>query len=426
VKLFKSHWPPFRPRISPVRFRWPCHRLLTEQRASQFQDNLYFAGFDSNVRFLSWADFLLGLDGTGNGTGTFSNVFESDDQFGFFNRQYRAREGSAFAQDDYRLSRTLTLNVGLRYERIGQLGDRLGHGSSFDFSKANRNPPPGGSLDGFVVASNYSGSLPPGVTRAKNTFATYGSGQNAIAPRIGFAWQVLPHSNWLTLRGGYGIYYSRPTGQAFSISIPSAPFALARINTGVTNADATFQTPFQQPFPTPDSFPLFVPYSQSTQLSIASIAQDFQPAMVQQFSFNVQQEFHLDWLLEIGYVGSKGTHLQRLRSFNQALDASPSDPVNGMTSNTLANIPLRVPVPGVRPDSLRVAESAGNSWYNGLEVSLTKRLSHGLQLLASYTFSKIEDTDGSETNGISAVNTLPLGNQNAPSQRWGRASIDRP
>jgi hypothetical protein len=97
-----------------------------------------------------------------------------------------------------------------------------------------------------------------------------------------------------------------------------------------------------------------------------------------------------------------------------------------MTSNTLANIPLRVPVPGVLPDSLRVAESEGNSWYNGLEVSLTKRLSHGLQLLASYTLSKTEDTDGSETNGISAVNTLTLGDQNVPSQRWGRASIDRP
>ena len=393
---------------------------------TRLQDNLYFAGFDSNIRFLSWADFLLGLDSTGNGTGTFSNVFESDDQFGFFDRRYRAWEGSAFAQDDYRINQKLTLNVGLRYERIGQLGDKLGRGSSFDFSKANPNPPPGGSLDGFIVASNFSGTLPPGVIRANNTFATYGNGQNSIAPRIGFAWQVLPQTSWLTLRGGYGIYYSRPTGQAFAISIPSAPFALARINTGRTNGDATFQAPFQQPFPTPDSFPLFVPYSLATQLSIASIAQDLQPAMVQQFSLNVQQEFHHGWLLEIGYISTRGTHLQRLRSLNQALDASPSDPVNGMTSNTLANIPLRVPVPGVRPDSLRVAESEGNSWYNGLEVSLTKRLSHGLQFLASYTLSKTEDTDGSETNGISAVNTLPLGNQNAPSQRWGRASIDRP
>lgn len=409
-------------------FSWlnGAHALRFGGSLTRLQDNLSFAGFDSNIRFLSWADFLLGLNGTGNGTGTFSNVFESDDQFGFFDRQYGAWEGSAFAQDDYRLNRTLTLNVGLRYERIGQLGDKLGRGSSFDFSKANPNPPPGGSLDGFTVASNFSGTLPPGVIRASNTFATYGNGQNAIAPRIGFAWQMFPQTSWLTLRGGYGIYYSRPTGQAFAISIPSTPFALARTNTGLTNAGATFQAPFQQPFPTPDSFPLFVPYSLATQLSIASIAQDFRPAMVQQFSLNLQQEFHHGWLLEIGYIGTKGTHLQRLRSLNQALHASPSDPVNGITSNRLANIPLRVPVPGVLPDSLRVAESGGNSWYNGLEVSLTKRLSHGLQLLASYTLSKTEDTDGSETNGISAVNTLTLGNQDAPSQRWGRASIDRP
>jgi hypothetical protein len=71
-------------------------------------------------------------------------------------------------------------------------------------------------------------------------------------------------------------------------------------------------------------------------------------------------------------------------------------------------------------------ESEGDSWYNSLEASLTKRLSHGLQFLASYTFSKTLDTDGSEVNGISAANTLPLGDQNSPAQRWGRSSIDRP
>jgi hypothetical protein len=53
-------------------------------------------------------------------------------------------------------------------------------------------------------------------------------------------------------------------------------------------------------------------------------------------------------------------------------------------------------------------------------------VSHGLQFLASYTLSKTEDTDGSEINGVSASNTLPLGDQNSPSQRWGRSSIDRP
>ena len=101
-------------------------------------------------------------------------------------------------------------------------------------------------------------------------------------------------------------------------------------------------------------------------------------------------------------MGARGTHLQRFRSLNQALDASPSHPINGVTSNTLANIGSRVPIPGIRPDSLREMESEGSSWYNGLEVSLTKRLGHGLQFLASYTFSKTLDTDGADINSTSA------------------------
>jgi hypothetical protein len=134
---------------------------------------------------------------------------------------------------------------------------------------------------------------------------------------------------------------------------------------------------------------------------------------------------HQGWLLEIGYVGARGTHLQRFRSLNQALDASPDNPINGVTSNTLANIGSRVPVPGIRPDSLREIESEGSSWYNGLELSLAKRLSHGLQFLVSYTFSKTLDTDGADINSTSAGNALTLGDQDSPKQRWGRASFDR-
>ena len=99
----------------------------------------------------------------------------------------------------------MTLNLGLRYERLGQFGDRLGRNSSFDVSKADANPPPSGSLAGYIVASNFPGVLPPGVVRANNTFGNYGDGQNTIAPRIGFAWQILPTTSRLVLRGGYGI-----------------------------------------------------------------------------------------------------------------------------------------------------------------------------------------------------------------------------
>src|SRR5215470_13128803 len=144
------------------------------------------------------------------------------------------------------------------------MGDRLGRNSSFDVSKANLNPPADGSVAGYIVASNFHGVPPPGVLRSDNTFANQGDGQNTIAPRLGFAWQPLPTTSRLLLRGGYGMYFSRPTGQAFYQSASAAPFALLRVATGATNSDASFQSPFPLPFPAADSFPWFAPYSSTT------------------------------------------------------------------------------------------------------------------------------------------------------------------
>ena len=401
-----------------------AHLIKSGGSLTRLEENFQVPGLTSALQFLSWPDFLLGLDAAGNGTGQFSNVFSSTDFFGLFDREVRGWEGSGFVQDDYRVSSTLVLNLGVRYERLGHLGDELGRNSSFDAAKATSNPPADGSLQGFVVGSNFPGPLPPGVIRAGNSFGNYGEGQNTIAPRVGFAWQ-LPKTSRLVLRGGYGVYYSRPTGQAATQSILGPPFSLTRISTGLGNAQATFQNPFAEPFPSSDSFPQFVPYSPSSNLTIKTLNPTLRPAKVEQISLNLQAEVQRGWLLEAGYVGAHGTRLQRTRSLNQALSASPENPIRGVMSNTLANIGLRVPIPGIRPDGLSELESDGESWYNGLEANLTKRLDHGLQFLASYTFSKTLDTDGSNINGTSAGNTLTLGDQNSPSQRWGRASFNR-
>jgi len=401
-----------------------AHTVRFGGSLTRLQDNVNLVGLGSFLQFLSWPDFLLGLRAEDNGSG-FSNVFASFDDFGLTNREFRAWEGAAFAQDDYKIRRSLTLNIGLRYERLGQLGDRLGRNASFDMGKAEPNPPPSGSVAGYVVASNFTGVLPPGVLRANNTFGNYGEGQNTIAPRLGFAWQFLPRTSRMVLRGGYGTYYSRPTGQAFYQNILGAPFSVFRLNAGAANANATFQAPFPQPFPTPESFPSFPAYSPSTTTTVYSVAPGFRPAMIQQYSLNVQAELHEGWLWEIGYVGTRGTHLVRQRSLNQALSASANSPIRGVGTNSVANIPLRVPIVGVPPDSLVEMESEGSSWYNGLEVSLTKQLSNRLHFLASYTFSKALDTDGADANSTSSGNALTLGDQNSPSQRWGRVSFDR-
>lgn len=382
---------------------------------TRLQNNVDLLGLGSYLRFLSWPDFLLGLGAEGNGS-DFSNVYASYDDFGLTAREYRAWEGSGFVEDGYRIRKQLSLNIGLRFERLGQFADRLGRNASFDITKADHNPPQQGSFAGYVVASNFQGVTPPGVVRADNAFATDGAGQNTIASRIGFAWQCLPRTSRLVLRGGYGMYYSRPTGQAFYQNLFGAPFSVFRLNSGKANANATFQTPFSQPFPTPESFPFFTAYSATTTTTIYSVAPAFRPALIQQYSLGVQSELHQGWLLEAGYVGTRGTHLVRQRSLNQALSTSV---------NTLENIPDRVPVPGVPPDSLVIMESEGSSWYNGLEASLTEQLRHGLQFLASYTFSKVLDTDGADINSTSSGNALTLGDQNSPRQRWGRASFDR-
>ena len=401
-----------------------AHTVRLGGSITRLQDNVNLVGLGSYTRFLSWPDFLLGLDAASNGT-DFSNVFASFDDFGLTDREYRVWEGAGFAQDDYRVRKSFTLNLGVRYERLGQFADSLGRNASFDIRKADPNPPPEGSTAGYVVASDFSGVLPPGVSRADNTFGNNGDGQNTIAPRIGFAWQVLTRSSGLVLRGGYGMYYSRPTAQAFYQNVFGAPFSVFRLNAGTANANATLQAPFPQPFPTPESFPSFPAYSPTSNTTIYSVAPDFRPALIQQYSLNVQTELHEGWLLEIGYVGTRGTHLVRQRSLNQALPASSDNPIRGVTTNTFANIASRVPILGVPPDSLLEMESEGSSWYNGLEMSLTKRLSQRLQFLASYTFSKTLDTDGADINSTSSGNALTLGDQNSPRQRWGRASFDR-
>jgi hypothetical protein len=401
-----------------------AHTLRLGGSITRVQDNINLVGLGSLLRFLSWPDFLLGLSAKENGT-TFSNVFSSFDDFGLTVREYRAWEGSAFVQDNYRVTSSFTLNAGIRYERLGQFGDNLGRNATFDFNKAVANPPSEGSLAGYIVASNFPGTLPAGVTRADNTFGNYAEGQDTIAPRIGFAEQIMPRSMRSVLRGGYGIYYSRPTGQAFYQNVLGAPFSVFRLNSGLANANATFQAPFPQPFPTPQSFPMFPAYSPTSATTVYAVSPYFRSAIIQQYSLNLQTEAWEGWLLEVGYVGTHGSHLVRQRSLNQALSASAENPIRGVSTNTVANIALRLPVLGIPPDSGVEMESEGGSSYNGLEVSMTKRLNHGFQFLASYTFSKTLDTDGADINSTSSGNGLTLGDQNSPIMRWGRASFDR-
>ena len=110
--------------------------------------------------------------------------------------------------------------------------------------------------------------------------------------------------------------------------------------------------------------------------------------------------------------------------FNQSLLASPVNPVNGATTNTAANVVQRVPYAGIEPGSY-VCQSAYTSNYNSLQASLTKRMSHGLQLQGSYTWSRtLDETSGSSGSQVFEL-WLLTNDQRNPRQGYGPTDFDR-
>jgi hypothetical protein len=371
--------------------------------------------------FLSWPDFLLGLDAEGNGTAPFasigfagSNLFASVDLPGLLDREFRVWESHAYAQDDFKVSQRLTLNLGFRYDRLGHIADVLGRNASVDPVLIDRNPRANGSLAGYVVPSNYSsGVIPLGVTQSRNEFAVRGDGQNTWNPRVGLAWQ-LPHMNRMVLRAVYVVYHSRYTAQPLVQLINAPPFALLRFLQFGANAESTEAVPFPLE---PVHLPSFPAYSPTTALGVNIFDPHFRPPLMQEYSLGIQTRLPGDMVLDVGYSGARGLHLIRTRSINQAGIASPANPIRGETTNTLTNVMLRVPFQGWDPANLVQIESAGASWYNALLVSLNKRFSDGLQAQVSYTFSRNLTTDPFTSTSPNGGNSI--GDQNYPNQRYG-------
>ncbi len=372
------------------------------------------------ILFLSVPDFLLGQAGTPYGL-PFGNVYGSLDAPLNGARAWRVLDANTYAQDDYKVTSRLTLNLGLRYERLGAVSDALGHLANFNMNTANPNPG-SGSLEGFVVPSNYNGPpLPPGVQKLNSKLVIAGKGQNTWNPRFGFAWRV-PQTERLVVRGGYGLFHQHVTGQPTLQMILNQPWGLLREQLG-SDPNATFADPFA--FPGQNyNLPAFTPYSSTSQFSQFTFANNFQPALIQRYSLNAQAALTRDMMLEVGYIGARGQHLMEQLQPNQALQASMSHPVNGQTDNTLANLPQRIPFPGFSTSSWQQIDSEGTSRYNALEASLTKRFSRGLQLLASYTWAKEIASDLTASTGVNGGVTY--GNQLDPRARSGPDYFLRP
>jgi hypothetical protein len=416
-------------------------RLGTETFRNQFNHLNDYT--DGTMTLLSFPDFLLGrpagpVSAGGNGT-SFSNIFFTSVAAGIPDAGQRASAADFFALDDWKVTRTLNLNLGVRVEVNGQSSEVDGRISNF-FPQFFVPPPAGGFTapvtSGFVLPSNFSGNTPEGFPRENSTLLNHPV-QTHAEPRVGFAWQFFS-SRSLVLRGGYGVYANRTSFEGNgSLLALNPPFALNAVLNGASNAIASLESPFPN-LPPSSSFPNFVgtvlpspPFTASSFLRSPIITDpDFKESTFQQYDFDLQYQ-HKGYVFSIGYAGAMGTHLAVGRSNNQPHLAGPSGPVNGLTTNSTANAAERVPFVGLSPLIYRL-ESSGNSNYNSLQATLKRDMSHGFQFLGAYTYSKsIDDAGDSLGAAIAGTFGLPItgqvvyNDQNNVAAQRGVSDFDR-
>ena len=336
--------------------------LLTLRENFQTDPALTFNGaFSGN----SAADLLLGLPNT------FTQIAPDA------NRP-RTTELAAYAQDDWKVSRRLTLNLGLRWDPFFPNADLDGRFAQFR---------PG--QQSMLFPSAPKGYVFPGDAGVSSS--TIQTRSNNWGPRIGFAFDPTGTGK-SSIRGGYGVFYSQIRQQANNQISNNQPFSIKLAVTnptgGLNNPYADTGNPF--PFEAPSTPQAIAGYKFLLPLNVTGYDPDFRNAIAQNWNFTLQQQLFSQWILTAAYVGSKGNHL-----FNQS-ELNPT--VFGSTGRTVDL--RRVYAPNYT--SITNYQSTGNSTYNALQLTANKRLSKGLTVLANYTFSKFLDNGSGD--GASAQN----------------------
>jgi hypothetical protein len=360
-------------------------------------------------------DFLLGLPGCapgnsscsaanpGNTNGSaFSNIFATsgsrNPSIGLIHN-YLIDNAYAFVQDDIKIGSRLTVNAGLRWEYFGILRDKYGNNTNIWPSQILTDPIPGGApatgtLAGFVVPANYPahfGNPPAGVlVNGNNGYTRSGTPLDNFAPRLGFAWRPWD-TNKFVVRGGGGFFYDRVVGDSqLKVGVQAIPYSNFVSASGTANYFSTLGVPFNS---TPLGWvPRWVNLSTGASSNITENAggEIYKTPLTYQWDLGMQYEFAPKWIFELDYVGSHGIHqMVGPYNINGAQLASPSDPLYGaITSNTLANVNVRVPYLGFSPAGVSNYTTIGVYKFNSLQATLRKQLSRGLTLQAAYTFSR--------------------------------------
>ena len=379
---------------------------------------------DGLLQIATFADFLLGQSAAQNGSPQgLSNVTNSTAGGGIFRRNERYTDFAGFAQDDIKLTPRLTVNAGLRYEIFGAPTETNGRLANFDADIATTGPiPVAGTYSGFTLPANFSGPVPAGVLKTSSA-GFWKTPYGDVSPRFGFVLQMT-EKPLLVLRGGFGVYFDEHSGNLAEQTLTQPPFATLNIVSGAPNGPATLQSPFVPLVLPNSSYPIFQPRTPTSTPFIEGTNPNIRDGRTQEYNLNVQYAPGRDYLLEIGYVGTNSAHRPGQVEFDQAALASPQNPVNGQTNNSINNVTARLPIQGVSQGSL-FTDSVFIANYNALQASITKRMLHGFQLQGSYTWSKnLDEVNGEGGNDVFELQ-LPTNNQNNLFSSYGLAGDDR-
>jgi hypothetical protein len=388
------------------------------------------------LTFNTFSDFLLGMSAAENGT-SLSNIFNSNTSVQLYSSPNTIRQNqlSAFFQDDFKVSKRLTLNLGLRWEYDGSAWDtnrQGGTNTSWEDVQSVPVPPIGGTYVGFNVAKDYEGPVPPGVKRRSTNLLTEGHQPfTNFAPRIGFAWQPFSESGRFVVRGGYGWYYEVVQGNAWDQTFIYTPPNTAFLNySGTANALARFADPFN-PKVAPGNFDTNL-RTRTSNLSFRGTDPHALTPVTQSWNLNIEFAIKPTLSIEIGYVGSAAKDIFIPQLLNIPQLATASNPVNCtfpsgcITTNTAANAAQRVPVLGLTSAGFQLMSNEGHSNYNSVQATLRKTFSHGLQFQAAYTYGR----NFSNLSGINFIGGVGGStNSNDPSdldQMYGPTDYYRP
>src|SRR6266478_1869310 len=340
--------------------------------ANTFEQNGVF-NFNNNLSGNNMADFMLGQ-------------VSQFTQAGGLYLNFTRIKWSAFVQDNWRVNSRLTINMGLRWDPWFPYQDSAGRVGCFEPGKQSQRFPnaPQGLLFG---GSNHD----PGCPSASMVTRPWG-----FAPRLGFAYRLTDDGK-TSIRGGAGMYYAIPNTVAFQDVVGIPPFAPIIFLTDVNFKDPYGSAGVTNPFP--ESFGAIsktygpdTPFPQGPFFFTQIFAQNFRLPVIALWNLTVERQLAGSWLVRAAYVGNKGTHLygtadqeSGLFQANPAIYTPGNNP-DGTPISTVANEQSRRRYPGY--SNVSVVDSAINSHYNGLQLTVEKRMSSGLSLLANYTWSK--------------------------------------